>query len=93
MPALCGDMWDYPERFRTEHLLIWPVYCDYTTEEWEDSALDEYAEQALLAAKDTLLINPLDNDPVNHGGAFRFRDGKVTDKIPFDEERILIVDA
>ena len=93
MPALCGDMWDYPERFRTEHLLIWPVYCDYTTEEWEDSALDEYAEQALLAAKDTLLINPLDNNPLNHGGAFRFRDGKVTDKIPFDEERILIVDA
>ena len=22
MPALCGDLWDYPERFKTEHLLI-----------------------------------------------------------------------
>ena len=43
MPALCGDLWDFPERFRTEHLLLWPVYVDYTVEEWNSGALDEYA--------------------------------------------------
>ena len=91
MPALCGDLWDYPERFRTEHLLIWPVYVDFPTEEWENGEIDEYAAQAALAAEDTLMVNPLDRDPVNHGGAFRFQKGKLTERTPFDEERILIV--
>ena len=91
MPALCGDLWDFPERFRTEHLLIWPVYVDFSTEEWENGEIDEYAVQAALAAEDTLMVNPLDRDPENHGGAFRFRKGKLAERTPFDEERILIV--
>ncbi len=91
--ALCGDMFDHPERFRTEHLLIWPVYVNYSVEDWEDGVLEEYAAQAALAARDTLMINPLDRDPPNHGGAFRFREGKVTERTAFDEERILIVEA
>ena len=93
MPALCGDLWDYPERFKTEQLLIWPVYVDYSTEEWENGAIDEYAVQAALAAEDTLMINPLDRDPENHGGSFRFRKGRLAERTPFDEERILIVDT
>lgn len=91
MPALCGDLWDYPERFRTQHLLIWPVYVNYSAADWECGLIQEYAEQAALAAKDTLMINPLDLDPVSHGGAFRFRSGKPAERTPFDEERILIV--
>lgn len=91
MIALCGDLWDYPERFRTEHTLLWPVYVNYSTEEWEEGALDEYAAQALLAAKETLLINPLDNDPVSHGGSFCFRNGAVAAQLPFDTEGVLIV--
>ena len=92
MPALCGDLWDYPERFKTEHLLIWPVYVNYSLEEWENGILDEYAEQALLVSRDTLMINPIDRNPANHGGAFRFQNGTVTERIPYDEERILIAD-
>ena len=93
MLALCGDLWDDPERFKTRHLLIWPVYVNYSLEDWESGALDDYALQASLAAADTLMVNPIDMEPRNHGGAFRFRNGKITDRIPFDEERILIVDA
>ena len=93
MPALCGDLWEYPERFKTSHLLIWPVYVNYPPEDWESGTLDEYAAQAALAAEDTLLVNPLDNDPKSWGGSFRFQNGKVTDRIPVDEERILFVDA
>ena len=92
MISLCGDLWDYPERFKTEHLLIWPVYVNYTLEEWKNGTLNEYAEQALLASKDTLMINPIDRNPVNHGGSFRFQNGTVTDSIPFDDEQILVVD-
>ena len=93
MLALCGDLWDYPERFRTEHLLIWPVYVNYTLEGWESGIPEEYAAQAALAAKDALMVNPIDHDPVSHGGAFRFRNGTVTGRIPFDKEGILIVEA
>ena len=91
MLALCGDLWEFPARFRTEQLLIWPVYVNYTTEEWNAGMLDEYAAQAALAAKDVLMINPLDHDPVNHGGSFQFHDVKIVAKLPFDEEGILIV--
>ncbi len=92
MLSLCGDLWDYPERFKTDHLLIWPVYVNYSREEWESGALTEYAGQALLASGDTLMVNPIDRNPVNHGGSFRFQSGAVTERIPFDEEKILITD-
>ena len=90
--ALCGDLWEFPDRFRTDQLLIWPVYVNFTTEEWDQGMLDEYAAQAALAAKDVLMINPLDNGPVNHGGSFHFHDGRTAARIPFDREGILIVD-
>ena len=93
MLALCGDLWDHPEQFRTEHLLIWPVYVNYSVEDWESGILDEYAAQASLAAADTLMVNPLDLNPVSHGGAFRFRNGSVADRIPFDREQILIAEV
>ena len=92
MITLCGDLWDFPDRFRTDHLLLWPVYVNYTVEEWNSGALDEYAAQSALAANDVLMINPIDNDPVNHGGSFRFHHGKTIARIPFDQEEILIVD-
>ena len=91
--ALCGDLWDCPGRFRTDHLLIWPVYVNYTTDEWNQGALDEYAAQAALVAKDVLMVNPIDNDPMNHGGSFHFHDGKTVARIPFDQEGILIVET
>ena len=91
MPALCGDIWNEPERFRTDSLLIWPVFVDYTVEEWNSGALDEYARQTALVSKDTLMVNPVADDPVNHGGSFRFENGSVTERIPFDTEGILIV--
>ena len=89
--ALCGDLWEFPDRFRTDHLLIWPVYVNYPIEEWNHGILEEYAAQAALAASDVLMINPIDRKPVNHGGSFHFHDGQTAAKIPFDREDILIV--
>ncbi len=90
--ALCGDLWDCPDRFRTDALLIWPVYVNYTIEEWNQGTLDDYAAQAALAADDVLMINPIDYGPVNHGGSFHFHNGKTIARIPFDREGILIVE-
>ena len=93
MLALCGDLWEFPSRFRTDHLLIWPVYVNYTIEEWNSGALDEYATQASLAANDVLMVNPIDHDPTNHGGSFHFHNGKTVARIPFDQEAILVVNT
>ena len=90
--TLCGDLWDFPDKFRTENLLIWPVYVNYTAEEWNSGILDEYAAQAALAAADVLMVNPLDNEPVNYGGSFHFHCGKVAASLAFGTEDILIVD-
>ena len=81
-----------PEKFRTTYPLIWPVYADYTAEEWNSGALDEYAAQAALAADDVFMINPVSSDPVNHGGSFHFHKGRTAAKIPFDQEGVLIAE-
>lgn len=90
--ALCGDLWEFPDRFKTDQLLIWPVYVNYTVEEWNQGVLDDYAAQAALAADDVLMINPIDREPVNHGGSFYFHKGQPVAKLPFDKEGILIVE-
>ena len=61
-------------------------------EEWNNGALEEYAAQAALAATNVLMVNPIDEEPVNHGGAFRFQNGRTAERLPFDCEGILIVD-
>ena len=91
--ALCGDMWDFPEQFKTGHLLIWPVYVDFSRNEWEETALEEYAKQAALVANHVLMINPIGDEPQCHGGSFYFCKGKVLAKLPFDEETVLVIDT
>lgn len=90
--ALCGDLWEYPERFKTDNLLIWPVYLNFERDEWENGLPGDYARQASMAAKDVLMVNPIDYEPVSHGGSFHFRNGSVADRIALDEEDILVVD-
>ena len=90
--ALCGDLWDFPERFRSDHLLLWPVFVDYTADEWIREEIAEYAAQAALASDDVLMINPLSSDPPCHGGSFHFHRGTVQAKLPFDAEDILFTD-
>ncbi len=91
MVGLCGDLWDYPERFKTENLLLWPVYVNFDIAEWEQET-HEYAEQAACIADNVLMINPIDNDPVNHGGAFYFRKGQLVERSPFDTEGVLCIE-
>ena len=89
--ALCGDMWEYPEKFKSSDLLLWPVYVNFSLDEWQEYE-HEYAEQALLACNNTLMINSLSDEPKSYGGAFYFKDGKIHDKTTYDKEEILIVE-
>lgn len=92
MIALCGDLWLFPERFKTEDLLIWPVYVNFELDEWKIYE-QEYADQALLACPKTLMINSITDDPVSHGNAFYFHNGKVEQKLGYDREAVLIVEV
>ncbi len=89
--ALCGDLWDYPERFKTDRLLIWPVSVNFSPEEWEREELDAYAKQAALAADHVLMINPIDDSPT-HGGSAHFFRGAVAGRLAYDKEDILVVE-
>lgn len=91
MTALCGDLWDFPQRFQTDGLLIWPVYVNFSEEEWAGYE-GEYAEQARLAARNALLVNSISHSPDACGGAFYFVDGKTREKLGFWQEDILIVE-
>ncbi|MCH5353532.1 MAG: carbon-nitrogen hydrolase family protein [Acutalibacter sp.] len=90
--ALCGDLWDFPERFQTGHVLIWPIYVNFSWEDWAQYE-QEYAAQAQLAARRTLLVNSISDDPIAHGGAFCFVDGCIEKRIDYDQEEILIVEV
>lgn len=93
--ALCGDMWEFPEKFKTDDLLIWPVYCTFSLEEWKTTE-QEYADQALLACPKTVMINSITEepaDPVSHGNAFYFHNGSVEKKLDYDREAVLIVEV
>ena len=89
--GLCGDLWEYPERFALgEDILLWPVYVCWTKEEWENGGKIEYAEQAKLCCENTLYINSIcDGDAF--GGATHFMGGKIQKELPIFHDGLLYV--
>lgn len=71
--------------------MIWPVYVNFSLCEWKEYE-NEYAEQASIASRQTLMINSLTHNPKSHGGAFFFVDGKIVQKTDYDKEEILFID-
>lgn len=90
--ALCGDIWEAPERFRTDGVLLWPVYVDYTPGEWETAGA-EYAAQAAKASRRVLMVNSLCSPRGAHGGAFEFLEGRIAARLACDTEAILLVEV
>ncbi|MBF1300052.1 MAG: carbon-nitrogen hydrolase family protein [Parvimonas sp.] len=91
--ALCGDMWICPEEFKTNGILLWPVYCNFTKEEWKNTEQSDYAKQSKLASDNVLLVNSITKDePISVGGAYYFKNGKIENSLELDKEDILIVE-
>lgn len=91
--ALCGDMFDFPEKFKTDGTLLWPVYLSYSPEDWAECR-QEYAEQAALAAKRALVVNPIVHDEWPAlGGTFDIENGKIKAELPFGKEGLLFVEV
>ncbi len=90
--GLCGDLWEYPERFALgEDILFWHVYVCWTEEEWENGGKAEYAEQAGLCCENTLYVNSIcDGDAF--GGAAHFGGGRVQKELPIFTEGLLITE-
>lgn len=89
--GLCGDLWDMPGRFaQRADVLLWPVYLDYSPEEWQASAMGEYAEQAAKCCSKTLMVNSL-CDKKAFGGAFFFKNGRVASALPMGQEGLLMI--
>ena len=86
--ALCGDLWECPEKFKNDDLLLWPVYVNFTIEEWETEEI-EYCKHALTVCNNILMINSLSKNPDCYGGCFYFKSGKIIKKLDFNIEGIL----
>ncbi len=90
--GLCGDLWEYPERFAVgEDILFWSVYVCWTKEEWENGGKLEYASQAKLCCENTLYVNSICAGDA-FGGAAQFVGGKVKKELPIFNEGLLIVE-
>lgn len=90
--GLCGDLWDFPERFNLgEDVLFWPVYVGWTKEEWENGGKMEYAEQAKMCCPKTLYVNSICKEDA-FGGAVFFVDGQIQRELAVYNEGILFVE-
>lgn len=91
--ALCGDMWICPEKFKTNGILLWPVYCNFSKDEWENTEQYDYAKQSKLASDNVLLVNSITKkEPISIGGAYYFKNGKIENSLELDKEDILFVE-
>lgn len=67
------------------------MYVNFSLDEWKDYE-QEYAEQALLACNNTLMINSLSDIPKSLGGSFYFKEGKIVNRTAFGKECILKIE-
>ena len=83
--GLCGDLWTpgRPEEMQSldSDVVLWPVWCNYSPDEWKNSARQEYAEQADLCGSNVLFVNPYcadeDAPDAATGGALHLSGGRV----------------
>lgn len=91
--ALCGDMWICPEKFKTNGILLWPVYCNFTKDEWKNTEQYDYAVQSKSASDNVLLVNSITKEEsISVGGAYYFKNGKIKKSLELEKEDILFVE-
>jgi len=99
--GLCGDLWTEgrPQEMRGLHAdaVLWPVWCDYNAQKWNESVKYEYARQAALCGDCVLYVNPFCVDPnasdVASGGAACFQRGEITREAPAGKSGVLLVEV
>lgn len=89
--ALCGDAWTEEDKFKTEGILLWPVYVNFSLNEWENEK-NEYLDQASKLSSNVILINSIDDFSNSHGGAFYYKNKKIHKYMDFDKEELLFIE-
>ena len=89
--ALCGDGFEYPQRFTDNDLLFWPVYVNYDLNKWQEY-LPDYLAKSSLMSKQVLLFNSPSKNPVSIGGAYYFKNCRIINVLPFRKEGTLLVE-
>lgn len=98
--ALCGDLWTEgrPEEMKKlqADMVLWPVWCDYKMDEWNQTTKIEYGEQAALCGEQVLLVNPFcatpDAKDCASGGAVFYKKGAIAQELPAGKRGILYVE-
>lgn len=98
--GLCGDLWtdgrQEEMKARNADVVLWPVWCDYTADEWNNGSKHEYAEQAALCGNCVLLVNPYcaddEEDGAAAGGAAYFKHGSIAAEMPSGNSGAIIVE-
>lgn len=96
--SICGDMWtDHIVQRLKNHAsdtIIWPLFIDYSIDEWESEAKNEYLEQVKSIGKRTLLINSISRagDHANGGLLDIAADGSINSEAKMLESPILMVE-
>lgn len=94
--AICGDLWfdEYIKRineFKLDYIL-WPLYIDYSKQEWESEALKEYNQQVSQLNAPVIMVNSyMKYFPGAIGGAYLFDDGKIKESLPLGEIGSLLI--
>ena len=99
--GLCGDLWTdgRPEDMKALNtdVVLWPVWCDYKADEWNNIIKHEYAEQAGLCGDSVLLVNPCCADPdatdVASGALAYFRNGRIVSELSAGNSGTMIVEV
>ena len=99
--GLCGDLRtdSRPEEMKALNadVVLWPVWCDYKADEWNDSIKYEYAEQAGLCGDCVLLVNPYcaapDAPDVASSGLAYFRNGSIVSELSAGNSGTMIVEV
>ncbi|MDN5280023.1 MAG: hypothetical protein PWR01_3988 [Clostridiales bacterium] len=96
--ALCGDLWteDFVKNvaIHESDTILWPLYIDYTKNEWENFAKDEYLNQVKSIGKRTILINSRGSSENSaKGGLIDISaSGEVIDEVEMDSSSLLVLE-
>lgn len=92
--AVCGDLWD--DSFLVEmektpaDAVLWPIYVDFSVEEWKDRELPAYTDRTAKIPCPVLLINSFVDLPDRaNGGCAVFYKGQVLCELPMGRPGVL----
>ncbi|MDZ4992340.1 carbon-nitrogen hydrolase family protein [Clostridium perfringens] len=94
--GLCGDFW-YEDNVKKvselkKDLTLWPLFVDFTIEEFESKYKKEYAEQASKLESKVLFINSISKETPAFGGCIEFSNGNILNELPIGTEGILYIE-